>query len=82
MVEAQPGEGAAKAAAPQASFPLAWNAEQNYGFLHRLDIPSSGLVLCGTTFEGRGLSHPGCRRALSFVMKTPVACTKTFSIIV
>jgi 23S rRNA-/tRNA-specific pseudouridylate synthase len=34
------------------SFPLVYDAEHNYGFLHRLDIPSSGLVLSGTTFEG------------------------------
>mmetsp|Transcript_92392 Transcript_92392/g.214710 ORF Transcript_92392/g.214710 Transcript_92392/m.214710 type:complete len:213 (+) Transcript_92392:364-1002(+) len=37
---------------PKASFPLVWDAEHNYGFLHRLDIPSSGLVLGGTSFEG------------------------------
>jgi len=24
----------------------------DYGFIHRLDVPSSGLVLCGTNFEG------------------------------
>jgi len=33
-------------------FPLVHDAEHNYGFLHRLDIPSSGLVLAGTSFEG------------------------------
>lgn len=37
---------------PKNAFPLVYNAEQNYGFLHRLDIPSSGLVLGGTSFEG------------------------------
>eukprot|EP00404_Azadinium_spinosum_P024100 CAMPEP_0180593864 /NCGR_PEP_ID=MMETSP1037_2-20121125/20471_1 /TAXON_ID=632150 /ORGANISM="Azadinium spinosum, Strain 3D9" /LENGTH=229 /DNA_ID=CAMNT_0022612259 /DNA_START=470 /DNA_END=1156 /DNA_ORIENTATION=- len=37
---------------PRAAFPLVWNAEHNYGFLHRLDIPSSGLVLGGTSYEG------------------------------
>lgn len=37
---------------PRELFPLVHNAEQNFGFLHRLDIPSSGLVLGGTTFEG------------------------------
>lgn len=24
----------------------------DFGFLHRLDVPSSGLILCGTTFRG------------------------------
>ncbi|CAE8699249.1 unnamed protein product [Polarella glacialis] len=32
--------------------PLVWDTGQSYGFLHRLDIPSSGLVLCGTSFQG------------------------------
>lgn len=33
-------------------FPLPHLLDFGYGFLHRLDIPSSGLVLAGTTFEG------------------------------
>lgn len=37
---------------PKIQFPLVWDAERSYGFLHRLDIPSSGLVLGGTTLEG------------------------------
>jgi len=37
---------------PKMQFPLVWDAERSYGFLHRLDIPSSGLVLGGTTLEG------------------------------
>jgi len=41
-----------QAALPRRDCPLVWSAERGYGFLHRLDIPSSGLVLCGTTFEG------------------------------
>eukprot|EP00933_Yihiella_yeosuensis_P004212 TRINITY_DN10853_c0_g1_i1.p1 TRINITY_DN10853_c0_g1~~TRINITY_DN10853_c0_g1_i1.p1 ORF type:complete len:692 (+),score=109.89 TRINITY_DN10853_c0_g1_i1:943-3018(+) len=32
--------------------PVPWHPDMDYGFLHRLDVPSSGLVLCGTTFEG------------------------------
>uniref|UniRef100_A0A7S0BA90 Pseudouridine synthase RsuA/RluA-like domain-containing protein n=1 Tax=Pyrodinium bahamense TaxID=73915 RepID=A0A7S0BA90_9DINO len=32
--------------------PLVHLLEFGYGFLHRLDLPSSGLVLAGTTFEG------------------------------
>jgi len=37
---------------PKCSFPLVHDPEHSYGFLHRLDIPSSGLVLGGTSFEG------------------------------
>lgn len=37
---------------PRGPFPLVHDVDHNYGFLHRLDIPSSGLVLGGTTFEG------------------------------
>lgn len=33
-------------------FPLVHLFDFGYGFLHRLDIPSSGLVLVATTFEG------------------------------
>jgi len=33
-------------------FPLVHWADFDHGFLHRLDIPSSGLILCGTTMEG------------------------------
>ena len=32
--------------------PLPWRADLDFGFLHRLDVPSSGLILCGTTFSG------------------------------
>jgi len=28
------------------------DASLDFGFLHRLDVPSSGLILCGTTFTG------------------------------
>ncbi|CAE8632457.1 unnamed protein product [Polarella glacialis] len=31
---------------------VAWHPEMDHGFLHRLDVPSSGLILCGTTFLG------------------------------
>lgn len=37
---------------PKSGFPLVHDAEQNFGFLHRLDIPSSGLILGGTTYQG------------------------------
>lgn len=30
-------------------------ADFEYGFIHRLDIPSSGLILAGTHFEGHSL---------------------------
>jgi len=36
----------------QATHPLVYHAEFDYGFIHRLDIPSSGLALCGTLFVG------------------------------
>eukprot|EP00933_Yihiella_yeosuensis_P043609 TRINITY_DN3849_c0_g1_i10.p1 TRINITY_DN3849_c0_g1~~TRINITY_DN3849_c0_g1_i10.p1 ORF type:complete len:473 (+),score=81.38 TRINITY_DN3849_c0_g1_i10:818-2236(+) len=32
--------------------PLVFDMQQGFGFLHRLDVPSSGLVLCGTNFVG------------------------------
>jgi len=32
--------------------PVTRNADVDFGFLHRLDVPSSGLILCGTTFSG------------------------------
>eukprot|EP00747_Dinoflagellata_sp_TGD_P084710 gnl/TRDRNA2_/TRDRNA2_162625_c0_seq2.p1 gnl/TRDRNA2_/TRDRNA2_162625_c0~~gnl/TRDRNA2_/TRDRNA2_162625_c0_seq2.p1 ORF type:complete len:521 (+),score=60.02 gnl/TRDRNA2_/TRDRNA2_162625_c0_seq2:133-1563(+) len=37
---------------PQRFFPLPHLADFQYGFIHRLDIPSSGLILAGTTFQG------------------------------
>mmetsp|Transcript_36270 Transcript_36270/g.92374 ORF Transcript_36270/g.92374 Transcript_36270/m.92374 type:complete len:247 (-) Transcript_36270:86-826(-) len=37
---------------PRSKYPLVWDVRHNYGFLHRLDVPSSGLVLGGTSLEG------------------------------
>merc|ERR1719313_3175971 len=37
---------------PEDRHPLLYSAEFDHGFIHRLDIPSSGLILTGTTFEG------------------------------
>eukprot|EP00811_Abedinium_folium_P025820 NODE_3714_length_1997_cov_3.316043.p1 GENE.NODE_3714_length_1997_cov_3.316043~~NODE_3714_length_1997_cov_3.316043.p1 ORF type:complete len:449 (-),score=123.70 NODE_3714_length_1997_cov_3.316043:240-1586(-) len=37
---------------PRAEAPLARIASLDYGFIHRLDVPSSGLVLGGTSLEG------------------------------
>mmetsp|Transcript_4166 Transcript_4166/g.13324 ORF Transcript_4166/g.13324 Transcript_4166/m.13324 type:complete len:238 (-) Transcript_4166:28-741(-) len=37
---------------PRDEFPLPHWPDFDHGFLHRLDVPSSGLVLAGTTFEG------------------------------
>mmetsp|Transcript_75668 Transcript_75668/g.234175 ORF Transcript_75668/g.234175 Transcript_75668/m.234175 type:complete len:237 (+) Transcript_75668:452-1162(+) len=34
------------------SHPLVYCQEFDHGFIHRLDIPSSGLILTGTSFEG------------------------------
>jgi len=39
-----------RAALPWCS--LARDAALDFGFLHRLDVPSSGLILCGTSFSG------------------------------
>lgn len=36
----------------RAGFPLLYLSEFDHGFIHRLDIPSSGLILTGTSFEG------------------------------
>lgn len=32
--------------------PLSYDEDFDYGFIHRLDVPSSGLILTGVTFEG------------------------------
>jgi len=32
--------------------PVLWASDLDFGFLHRLDVPSSGLILCGTTVSG------------------------------
>lgn len=37
---------------PKDCFPLLYLSEFDHGFIHRLDIPSSGLILTGTSFEG------------------------------
>eukprot|EP00746_Dinoflagellata_sp_MGD_P140875 gnl/MRDRNA2_/MRDRNA2_74067_c0_seq1.p2 gnl/MRDRNA2_/MRDRNA2_74067_c0~~gnl/MRDRNA2_/MRDRNA2_74067_c0_seq1.p2 ORF type:complete len:221 (+),score=21.52 gnl/MRDRNA2_/MRDRNA2_74067_c0_seq1:394-1056(+) len=37
---------------PAAQFPLVHLPDFGFGFIHRLDVPSSGLVLVATTFEG------------------------------
>lgn len=37
---------------PRSCHPVTRNADLDYGFLHRLDVPSSGLILCGTTLSG------------------------------
>eukprot|EP00747_Dinoflagellata_sp_TGD_P136346 gnl/TRDRNA2_/TRDRNA2_175541_c3_seq3.p1 gnl/TRDRNA2_/TRDRNA2_175541_c3~~gnl/TRDRNA2_/TRDRNA2_175541_c3_seq3.p1 ORF type:complete len:246 (+),score=33.79 gnl/TRDRNA2_/TRDRNA2_175541_c3_seq3:172-909(+) len=36
----------------QADHALMYNADLDFGFIHRLDVPSSGLVLGGTSIEG------------------------------
>lgn len=32
--------------------PLSYDEDFDYGFIHRLDVPSSGLILTGVSFEG------------------------------
>merc|ERR1712190_175274 len=41
-----------RARLPCHSYPVTRDANLDFGFLHRLDVPSSGLILCGTTFTG------------------------------
>jgi len=41
-----------RAALPKKSCPVAWVPSLDFGFLHRLDVPSSGLILCGSTITG------------------------------
>lgn len=37
---------------PRSASALVHTVELDYGFVHRLDVPSSGLILGGTSFEG------------------------------
>mmetsp|Transcript_65553 Transcript_65553/g.207166 ORF Transcript_65553/g.207166 Transcript_65553/m.207166 type:complete len:322 (+) Transcript_65553:27-992(+) len=37
---------------PKERCPLVHSLDFGYGFLHRLDVPSSGLILAATSFEG------------------------------
>ena len=36
----------------QPDCPLQWRTDMDLGFLLCLDVPRSGLILCGTTFSG------------------------------
>lgn len=40
--------------APETS-PVLWRSEFEFGLVHRLDVPSSGLILVGTHFQGYSL---------------------------
>eukprot|EP00746_Dinoflagellata_sp_MGD_P148967 gnl/MRDRNA2_/MRDRNA2_81082_c0_seq1.p1 gnl/MRDRNA2_/MRDRNA2_81082_c0~~gnl/MRDRNA2_/MRDRNA2_81082_c0_seq1.p1 ORF type:complete len:214 (-),score=27.38 gnl/MRDRNA2_/MRDRNA2_81082_c0_seq1:6-647(-) len=55
-----------KGAYSSALSPVLVRHEFEYGFIHRLDVPSSGLILAGTHFEGYGL--------LQFEMHTYTIC--------
>mmetsp|Transcript_10346 Transcript_10346/g.29226 ORF Transcript_10346/g.29226 Transcript_10346/m.29226 type:complete len:222 (-) Transcript_10346:73-738(-) len=37
---------------PPETNPLSYDEHFEHGFIHRLDVPSSGLILAGTTYEG------------------------------
>lgn len=37
---------------PPETHPLSYHENFEHGFIHRLDVPSSGLILTGLTFEG------------------------------
>lgn len=41
-----------RATLPKRSCPVSWMRSLDFGFLHRLDVPSSGLILCGSTITG------------------------------
>merc|ERR1711924_343393 len=41
-----------RARLPLSRYPITRDADLDFGLLHRLDVPSSGLLLCGTTFTG------------------------------
>jgi len=43
------------AALPRSRFPLVHSSEFDFGFVHRLDVPSSGLVMSAKTFAGLAL---------------------------
>ncbi|CAE8637714.1 unnamed protein product, partial [Polarella glacialis] len=52
---------------PRARYPLVHNSDFDFGFIHRLDVPSSGLVMSAKTFTGLALlrfqldTHELCR---------------------
>lgn len=41
-----------QAVVPASGFPVVYTSSLDFGFVHRLDVPSSGLVLGGTTLQG------------------------------
>jgi len=43
------------AALPRSRFPLAHSSEFDFGFVHRLDVPSSGLIMSAKSFAGLAL---------------------------
>jgi len=43
------------AALPRSKFPLVHSSEFDFGFIHRLDVPSSGLIMSAKSFAGQAL---------------------------
>eukprot|EP00747_Dinoflagellata_sp_TGD_P130377 gnl/TRDRNA2_/TRDRNA2_174825_c0_seq1.p1 gnl/TRDRNA2_/TRDRNA2_174825_c0~~gnl/TRDRNA2_/TRDRNA2_174825_c0_seq1.p1 ORF type:complete len:309 (+),score=37.28 gnl/TRDRNA2_/TRDRNA2_174825_c0_seq1:92-1018(+) len=43
------------AALPRTQFPLVHSKQFDFGFIHRLDVPSSGLIMCAKNFAGHAL---------------------------
>lgn len=40
---------------PKSRYPLVHSSSFDFGFVHRLDVPSSGLIITGKTFAGHSL---------------------------
>jgi len=47
----QPLTGYVGAMLPKRQLPILDDARRHYGFMHRLDVPNSGLILAATTYE-------------------------------
>merc|ERR1740129_275685 len=62
------------AALPRSRFPLVHSCEFDFGFVHRLDVPSSGLIMAAKTFAGQALlrfqldTHELCREYVVLVI--------------
>jgi len=62
------------AALPRSRYPLVHSCEFDFGFVHRLDVPSSGLIMAAKTFAGHALlrfqldTHELCREYVVLVV--------------
>lgn len=61
-------------ALPRSRYPLVHSSEFDFGFVHRLDVPSSGLIMAAKTFAGHALlrfqldTHELCREYVVLVV--------------